>query len=208
MKISNYLREVQHAVSVVIGEIHREQNQVAVLRGELSALTAATDDGYQRSNFLAMNPELDDDFLGTAIHWDTYFGVDKERFHKNVELDDGLSNIAAHEFSVAALSGSLLQYGKQGLSLRFGKHRAGCPDGRMIGGQALNEVIWQARNQALHWEDGTFSAAVVQCFDTLAMNVNAVFGQYRNRSMAFEVVELLGWRTVEDFSRDLMFFDV
>ena len=150
MKISNYLREVQHAVSVVIGEVHREQNQVAVLRGELAALTAATDDGYQRSNFLAMNPELDDDFLGTAIHWDTYFGVDKERFHKNVELDDGLSNIAAHEFSVASLSGSLLQYGKQGLSLRFGKQRAGCPDGRMIGSQTLNEVIWQARNQALH----------------------------------------------------------
>lgn len=208
MKISNYLREVQHAVSVVIGEVHREQNQVAALRGELAALTAATDDGYQRSNFLAMNPELDDDFLGTAIHWDTYFGVDKERFHKNVELDDGLSNIAAHEFSVASLSGSLLQYGKQGLSLRFGKQRAGCPDGRMIGSQTLNEVIWQARNQALHWEDGTFSAAVVQCFDALALNINAVFGQYRTRSMAFEVVDLLGWRTVEDFTNDLMLFDV
>jgi hypothetical protein len=136
MKISNYLREVQHAVSVVIGEVHREQNQVAVLRGELAALTAATADGYQRSNFLAMNPELDDDFLGTAIHWDTYFGVDKERFHKNVELDDGLSNIAAHEFSVASLSGSLLQYGKQGLSLRFGKQRAGCPGERGHAGRA------------------------------------------------------------------------
>ena len=208
MKIPDYLIEIQHAVETVVTEIHGERDKLAVLSAQLKALTAATDDGYRRTEFLAMNPELDDDGLGTAIYWDTYFGVDKDRFHKSVEAEQVAQRVAVHEFSVAALSGNLLQYGKQGLSLHFGKKRESCPDGRFISGIPLHEVIWQARNQALHWEDGAFHEPTTRYFEHLAANVDAVFAQYKERSMAYEIVCLLEWKSAEDFFKDMKLFNV
>lgn len=208
MKISDYLREIQHAVTTIITEIHREHDEVAALRRQLEALSAATEEGYGRADFLAMNPELDDDFLGTAIYWDTYFGPDKERFHKSAQTDEAARRVATHELSIAALAGSLLQYAKQGLSLRFGNKRAGCPNGRIVGGMQLHEIIWQGRNQAIHWEDGAFHKPTEQCFQELAANVDPVFKQYKSRSLAYEVVRLLGWKTFDDFARDMSLFDV
>lgn len=207
MKLPDYLTEIEHAVATVMSEIHGEVTQLEALRSELAKLTATTNDGYSRAEFLAMNPDLDDDFLGTAIYWDTYFGVDKERFHKNIETESATQRVAAHEFSISALSGNLLQYGRQGISLHFGKKRTGCPDGRVLVGMPLHEVIWQARNQALHWEDGEFHPPTVNCFEALA-NADSVFGQYKYRSLAYEVVLLLGWRSLDNFRNDMMLLNV
>lgn len=208
MNISDYLNEIQHAVETVLTEIHGEIQNLGALRQDLAKLTAATDDGYRQADFLAMNPDLDDDFLSTAIYWDTYFGVDKDRFHKNIETETVAQRVAAHEFSVSALAGSLLQYGKQGISLRFGKKRLGCPDGRIVAGMPLHEIIWQARNQALHWEDGEFHPKTVACFENLTANADPVFGQYKHRSLAYEIILLLGWKSPNDFHQDMLRFDL
>lgn len=204
MKIPYYLKEIRHAVEVAIAAIHGEQSRVDDLRKELGALTEATADGYRRAEFLAMNPELDDEGLGTAIHWDTYFGSDKDRYHKKAEADEAIQRVAAHEFAVDAMCGSLLQYAKQGVALHFGKERKGCPDGRLIAGLTLHEVVWQARNQALHWEDGAFHKATTACFEHLAKHLDPVFNQYQTRSMAHEIVLHLGWKAADDFCRDMM----
>ena len=208
MKIPAYLNEIQHAVATVITEIHSEISNLELLRQDLAKLTVGTADGYRRADFLTMNPDLDDDFLSTAIYWDTYFGVDKDRFHKNIETETAAQCVAAHEFSISALAGSLLQFGKQGISLRFGRKRVGCPDGRMVSGMPLHEIIWQARNQALHWEDGAFQPPVVTCFENLAAIAAPVFSQYRHRSLAYEVISLLGWMSPNDFRQDMMLFDI
>lgn len=208
MKLPQYLAEISHAVATVLGELHAENQHLARARAELASLTAATEDGYRRAEFLAMNPDLDDEGLGTAIHWDTYFGVDKDRYHKEKEAAQAAERVAARDFSVSALSGSLLQYAKQGLALEFGRQREGCPVGREIAGLPLHEVIWQARNQALHWEEGNFHPPTVRCFEHLAANVDPRFGEYRNRSMAYEVICLLGWKVSDDFIRDMSLFAV
>ena len=155
-----------------------------------------------------MDPDLDDEGLSTFMHWDTYFGVDKERDHKAADYEQIAQRIAARQFSVAALSGNLLQYGKQGISLHYGKKRVGCPEGRIVAGIPLHEIIWQARNQALHWEDGSFHDPTTKCFELLAKNVGAVFGEFTDRSMAFEVIELLGWDTAEAFLADMKLLSV
>lgn len=72
---------MSHAVAAVLSELHAEKEHLARARAELAILTAATEGGYRRAEFLAMNPDLDDEGLGTAIHWDTYFGVVKDRYH-------------------------------------------------------------------------------------------------------------------------------
>jgi hypothetical protein len=206
MNLSDYLTEVEHAVRTVIAEIHTEHQHLARLQLELAALTAATDDGYQRADFLALNPDLDDEGLGTAIHWDTYFGPDKDRHHKATDVQDREARVVTRSFSVAALSGNLLQYAKQGLSMRYGKHRHGCPTGREIAGLAVHEIIWQGRNQALHWEEGEPHLPVVNCFERLAATANAAFSDYKTRNVAYEVVTLLDWRTVDDFNRDMQLY--
>ncbi len=112
------------------------------------------------------------------------------------------SGTASHTFSVAALAGALLQFGKQGISM---VHRGleHCPAGRSVGSQALKTVIWQGRNQGLHWEAGHFKSHVGECFDLLASEVDPRFGDYRQRNMAIDIVELLGWVTVDAFEDDL-----
>lgn len=207
MKISDYLTEIRHAVETVVAEIYREQDILAKTRAELTALTAATEDGYRRAEFLAINPHLDDEGLGTAIHWDTYFGVDKDRYYKKAKYEEIVQRVAARQFSVAALSGSLLQYGKQGISLHYGKKRTGCPDGRIVAGITLHEIIWQARNQALHWEEGSFHKPTTKCFEHLATNADTVFAQFKNRSLAFEILGLLGWNRAEAFFADMNLLD-
>lgn len=206
MHLTAYLAEVDHAVRTVILEIHAEHEHLASLRKELATLTAATDEGYRRADFFALNPDLDDEGLGTAIHWDTYFGPDKERYHKAEGVAVTEEKVLARRFSVAALGGNLLQYAKQGLSLRYGKKRDGCPVGRDLVGIPVHEIIWQGRNQALHWEEGEPHPPVVRCFDHLAANADPVFSEYRDRSMAYEIISLLGWKTADDFSRDMRLY--
>lgn len=207
MKISDYLQEIRHAVETVVAEIHREHELVETLQAELVRLTAATEEGYRRVEFLALNPDLDDDGLGTAIHWDTYFGPDKERYHKAAEVDEAIQKLEAHKLSIAALAGSLLQIAKQGIALRYGKERKGCPDGRVIAEMPLHEVIWQGRNQASHWEEGDFRRPVERCFQQLTESVDPVFGEYLNRSMAYEVVSILGWNSFDVFANDMKLLD-
>lgn len=202
----DYLVDIEHAVQVVIAEIYAEQRHLECLQLELANITEVMNDGYRRANFLVLNPDLDDEGLGTAIYWDTYFGPDKDRYHKTADVQRTVERILTRRFSVAALSGNLLQYAKQGLSLCYGKNRDGCPIGRNIAGLAVHEIIWQGRNQALHWEDGSPHQPVVRCFECLAATANAVFSDYKTRSMAFEIITLLGWRTVDDFNRDMRLY--
>lgn len=206
MKLSEYLDEVSHAVATVLNEIHKENEHLARLQAELAALTAATEDGYRRADFLALNPDLDDEGLGTAIHWDTYFGVDKDRYYKDKDAASTAERVTARKSSVAALSGSVLQYAKQGLALQFGPQRTDCPVGREVGRLPMHEIIWHGRNQALHWEEGEFRAPTTNCFEHLAVNVDAQFAEYKTRSMAYELLLLLEWRTLEDFQRDMALF--
>jgi hypothetical protein len=104
------------------------------------------------------------------------------------------ASVEAHRFSVDALAGTVIQVAKQGLALVHGSKPTAT--GRMVGSsQQLSEVIWQARNQALHWEDRSFNAAVNKCFTSLASEVDQVFSEYVTRNMALDVIKMLGWHT-------------
>jgi hypothetical protein len=96
----------------------------------------------------------------------------------------------------------LLQIARQGISIVHGG--SVLPVGRPIGTQPLSVVVWEARNQAMHWDDDQLRGRLEECFETLARDIDAKYGEYRAQSLAFEVVELLGWRTVEAFEDDFV----
>jgi hypothetical protein len=54
----------------------------------------------------------------------------------------------------------------------------------------------------MHWED-LRRRELSDCFETLARDVDPKYGEYRERSLAFDVVELLGLRKVDAFNADL-----
>ena len=122
--------------------------------------------------------------------------------HTIAELE---AAIAAKEASVQALSSAILQIAKQGIAIVRGDI-AKCPPGRQIGRESLSNVVWQARNQSQHWEENSFRPHVMACFE----NLRAGFGdEYRipspsPKSLAKEVVQLLGWADYTAYEKDMV----
>jgi len=218
MTMPDYLAEVRHAVEGLLPLIWKEQDalsdierQFAERKDELARLERQVRDEYTNVAWLEANGEdWDDDGLATLRRWDNYFGPDKERYHLSHQLP-GLqaaveslqASVEAHRFSVGVLASAVIQIAKQGLALVHGGKPTAA--GRTIGSsRQLSEVIWQARNQALHWEEQSFRTQVVDCFTTLANEVDQVFGDYRSRNMALDVIKELGWFTFGNLEGDLL----
>jgi len=203
MRMPEYLKEINHAATETLRLVWLEQEQYEALQATLAALGAEITDTHERIAWLQANPDFDDDLQSTAMYWESYFGSEKETFHADAEKHGLESLIAARKFSTNAQSGNILQYAKQGISL---VHRGldACPEGRHIGTVPVRDVIWQGRNQAIHWDEGRFTPPVRAVFEGLARDVDPEFNAFTSRNMAFDVVSLLGWRGFTDFKRDLL----
>ena len=206
MRIRDYMSEIRPAVEVVIGEIHAERQALDNAEEKLSRLTKETEAGYRKVEFLQMNPELDDDFLGTAIYWDTYFGPDKDRWHANIEVEKIEEQIQVKAFSLSALGGTLLQFGKQGISLQYGGIDT-CPPGREIEGMSLRDLIWFGRNQGIHWDEGEFRGATKRFLEQLGAAKGGPFSDYKSKSLSLDIINLIGWKTTDQFQNDLLSLD-
>jgi len=204
MDMPRYLAEIEHAASSIIDIVWADHSMLIQLEVEAEKLRREMEDGYRRAEALSRDAETPEDVMAaTGGHWDTYFEADKEHHQKRDELADACALMSIKGFSRGSLSGSLLQYGKQGISIVH-KKLAACPAGRAIGSQDLKDVIWQGRNQALHWEAGSVHSPVEACFQALARDQGAQFADYNSKNLAFDVVELLGWRSWNDFRADMM----
>jgi hypothetical protein len=203
MKMLEYLKEIEHATTETLRLVWSEQEHYEALQAKLAALGAEITDTHERIAWLQANPDLDDDLQSTAMYWESHFGPEKEAFHADAEQRDFEALIATRRFSTDAQCGNILQYAKQGISL---VHRGLklSPDGRCIGTLHLKNVIWQGRNQAIHWDEGGFTQPVREVFETLAKDLDPKYNEYTSRNMAFEVVSLLGWRGLADFERDML----
>ena len=197
--MKTWLGETEHAMRSTINLVWAEHAAVAEASDKVARLEAATGHGYRQSE--AFMEDFDDEGLATGIHWDTYFGADKERYHAAEALDGLKATQQARSASRAALAGTALQIAKQGISAVHGKLDAS-PDGRREAGVVLRELIWHGRNQAMHWEEGKPHKAVVTCFETLKVR-NVAFADYTARSLAFEILGLLGWEDYAAFEADM-----
>lgn len=182
MDMNTWLAETQHAVASLIPVVWQEQVNFEEALQRQMPLEAATEEGYRRAQAFA--DDLDDDGLATAIYWETYFGADKDRFEAAKATEEKRQILEARLFARAALASAILQIGKQGLSAVHGGLEA-APPSREVHGIQIKDLIWQARNQAMHWEEGKPHKAVQECFETLAQS-DQVFSEFKERSLAFE----------------------
>lgn len=204
MTITDYLTEIEYAATHVIDSLWREHEEAAALRKEIETLRKTAEANYARADWIQQNAEDSDDvMLGVGIHWDTYFGEDKDQHYKSKDLNDLEDRLATREFSFASLAGTLLQFAKQGLSAVYGSP-TNWPEGQAIGSQPLKTVILEARNQSEHWEAGNPRPRVEACFQALEAEKGKDFGQYKTKNLAFEVVSMLGWHKFSDFKNDML----
>jgi hypothetical protein len=204
MPMADYLTEIEFAASNLIPIIYGERNRLRQLEAQVASLSKLAEHNYRRAESIAMNAEDPDDVaMATGMYWDNYFGEDKERHDNDKDRERLVEQIAAHALSVGSLAASLLQYAKQGISLAH-SGLAKCPNGRAIGSQFLKDVVWQGRNQGLHWEESKTYPSVQQCFGTLAKEVDPKFADYSKRNMAVDVVELLGWTDFAKLRADML----
>jgi hypothetical protein len=201
--MNQYLADIEYAATGVITQIWKEQTEISRLDAEVVRLSRIAEDKYRRAEAMQQNDDMDDYMMGVGLMWDAYFTEDKEAFHKKKELDAIRQTYLTHEFAINSLSGALLQFAKQGISIVHGGTR-NCPNGRSIGSQHLKDVIWQGRNQSIHYEEANFSHAVVTCFNTLAADIDPKFSRYTAANMAFDIIDLLQWKTFADFQTDMM----
>jgi hypothetical protein len=204
MDMQSFLNEIEHAVVPVIASIWGESERVRLAEAAVKASQLAIDENLKRMKWLDDNPDLDDDGLGTLLKWDTYFDAEPALDRAQQILVEATQRMLALKFSRGALSGTLLQFAKQGISIVHGA-RGDAPRGRVLAPpEVLRDIIWEARNHALHWEDGEPRAAVVRVFTALEANYPGSFAAFRKENTAFEVVEVLGWRNWSSFANDLL----
>ena len=203
MRMQEYLNEMKHAASETLRLSWSEHKQLEDLEAYIARLTAQIEDSARRIQWLTDNPEFDDDLQSTAMHWESYFGPEKDKHYAEMSRSELEILLDLRKFSIGAFNANMLQYAKQGISVVHSQLSA-CPDGKMFGTQPLKNIIWQGRNQALHWEDQSFSPPVTACFEALAREIDPKFNEYASRNLASDVVTLVGWKEYADFEKDML----
>lgn len=105
------------------------------------------------------------------------------------------------EDSLNIIAGSVLQISKQGISSVYGS-LMNCPSGRILGGETLKNIVWQGRNQAMHFEESNYNQKVIDCFANLKLDYGSRFS-LGNKNLAYEVVRLLGWTSYNNYENDM-----
>lgn len=189
--MEDYLKEIEFAVTAIIQAIWYEHDELEIL---------------QKTHTQLILKVIEQD-KGTQVSGKNMF------IPKDIEAMDQASNkskelkhrIATRQFAMASLSGALLQLAKQGISITHGRFE-NCPDGPFIGSQTLKGVIWNARNQSLHWEERNFNPNVKNCFRKLSREFSPTnFGMFNTSNSAYSVIKLLGWRTFDDFKSTMLY---
>jgi hypothetical protein len=151
--------------------------------------------------------DLNDDFSDAYVM--AAFGrmakAQEEAEALRVEMAAIQVSIGTHQQATQAITASVLQIAKQGLSIVHGD-LAAAPQGRSIGSLPIRDVIWQARNQALHFEEGSFSKPVTTLFSVLEAEQGPQFSlaNHPKQCRAKQVLVLLGWDSYENYIADMV----
>ena len=204
--LAKHLAEIRIAIERTLSSLWDEHQIVLELSRQIVAARTEAHRNYEQARRIALMDD-DDDGLATLIHWDTYFGSDKKQHDLSLELGTIEERLARHSEKRAVEAGTLLQNAKQCISFVHGASRTAAPNGRRsIAREPLRNVVWEGRNQSLHWEEGAFKPNLHAVFAALRSEYQGRFDDYQTRNKAFEVVDVLGWKTWDAFYDDIMSF--
>lgn len=199
-----YLIDTEFATKSLIETIYAEEKAFEQMSERYAMLKAQFDHLQWDFSTADGSEDFDDLQVQAKFNRMAKFHQDAAFQTKKLELENLQQSIANKKFSVEALAMNLLQIAKQGMSTVHGPLQ-NCPDGRFIGSQTLKNVIWQARNQAIHCEEGNPNNAVRICFSTLTVDFGPDFDITSNPtdSKAKKVIDQLGWNSFHQYESDM-----
>lgn len=137
-----------------------------------------------------------------------FVAASKERsrlaIDKEATLDSIQHRLLDKKEALAVLSGAVLQIAKQGISSVHGSLPAARRSGRQVAGLPIADVVWQARNQTMHFEEGC-NAQVIAVFQKLEEAFGDDLSLTKNpaKNMALRVLIALDWMQYETYCADL-----
>lgn len=196
-----YITETEYATKNLLDLALREEQQLKRLEDQVGPLKAK----YRAHEWDYRTSEWHDDFS------DAYFMGTFQRMaraaeeKKEVEAEVARLQafIGTRQSAIQAICGAVLQIAKQGISIAHGG-LTGLP-GRLVGSVALRDIVWQARNQAIHSEEGNFRQPIPQVFASLEADFGRDFSlaQHPGQSRAKQILELLEWHSYDNYARDM-----
>jgi hypothetical protein len=197
-----YAADTDYASSNLIQLITEEERTLSQLKDALQSEEAKV----RVNRWDYETSDLNDDFSDAYVQ--AAFGrmaaAHQEAGAIKAQIAGLQASIVARQLAIQAMCGAVLQIAKQGISAVHGS-LAAAPPGRTVYGLQLKDIIWQARNRALHYEDGQFNASVTILFGHLENVLGAEFSLsgHPNQSCAKQIVWLLGWTDYASFANDM-----
>lgn len=217
-----YVDVTRYAAENLFQTLHVEGAKLAHLEKQLESATAA----FEYHDWDVSTSDLNDDFSdayvmrASVLRGEAYQAMTTAVQYKQAEEARLKAWIASNEQALDALRAAILQIVKQGIALIYkpagpGPQNGKWPSnesllraktGRHVGQQELKTVIWQARNQAIHYEDETFSQSVTQCFAQLEQDFGPQFSLTAGagRSLSKHVFDALGWSDYAVYEKDVL----
>lgn len=195
-----YLKQTQDTIEHIFNAIEIEEGKINKLAQGLPAeieglgLRNARDQLYK--NYVLIDNDFDDHFDEPHI------------MHEFIKYAKSSNLIVAHEITVGILYGTLLQIAKQAISIAHKNNGRNCDLGREVAGLPIAQIIWDARNQALHFEENKKppNTNTKDTFDQLVATYGNDFSLEENEgiNLARSVVRnILEWKHSEIFNSDL-----
>lgn len=197
-----YLQDTEFAAKNLFSLATDEANQLKALTERLPPLEQQLKVHQWDFQTSDLNEDFSDAYVMAAFGRAARAGQEVERL--KVQVAGLQASVGTHQHSIQAIAGSIFQLAKQGISLVHGGPGS-APPGRMVGSLAIRDIVWQARNQSMHYEEGSFKKALVDLFLTLEAEHGSQFSLtiHAKQNRARQVLEVLGWVGYDAYLRDM-----
>jgi hypothetical protein len=189
--MNQYLVDTKYATENLFAVLYQQHNRLDETLKSHQLMKVAEKDLFMKLKENGFTPEGIIDLSGWSAAAQKFEIDSKEILRILNSLGESLNIVA----------GAILQIAKQGISVVH-TDLSNCPNGRMMGNESLKNIIWQGRNQAMHFEEGKYRPAVVACFQDLERNYGSQF-QLTRKNLAFNVIRVLGWTAYSEYEKDM-----
>lgn len=197
-----YLNDTEFAAQHLFGLATDEERQLKVLSERFAQLEQQLNVHEWDFQTSDLNEDFSDAYVMAAFARAAKTGQEVARLKSEVAVL--LTRVGTHQHSVQVVAGAIFQIAKQGISLVFGNPSA-APRGRMLGSLSIRDVIWQARNQSMHYEEGVFKKPLLDLFSTLEIEQGSRFSltTHAKQNRAKQVLDVLDWVSYKSYLKDM-----
>ncbi len=197
-----YLQDTKYAALNLFQLATKEDTELGILSDKL----AGSEQKLKAHQWDFRTSDLNDDFpeayvMGAFVRAGNA-GLEVQQLR--TEVAKLQSSLGTHQHSVQAIAGAILQIAKQGISLVHGG-LSSAPAGRLLGSLAVRDIVWQARNQSMHYEEGNFKKPLVTLFSALEREQGPQFSLTKsaNQNRAKQILDTLGWISYDAYAKDM-----